>query len=117
MYKNKQANRKLIKSQKFSHYMKKKYEKNNEWYTYDAYISDEKQEMLARRKRKAIWKWSLAYTLVNNPEISLQRRLVLAKERNENVKEIFLSHSAPFLEAVPPPRFALNDAFMQEEKL
>ena len=97
--------------------MKKKYEKNNEWYTYDAYISDEKQEMLARRKRKAIWKWSLAYTLVNNPEISLQRRLVLAKERNENVKEIFLSHSTPFPEAVPPPKFALNDAFMQEEKL
>nr|XP_022338121.1 stimulated by retinoic acid gene 6 protein-like isoform X2 [Crassostrea virginica] len=78
---------------------------------------DEKQEMLARRKRKAIWKWSLAYTLVNNPEISLQRRLVLAKERNENVKEIFLSHSAPFPEAVPPPKFALNDAYMQEEKL
>ena len=89
----------------------------NDRYTYDACISDEKQEMLARRKRKAIWKWSLAYTLVNNPEISLQRRLVLAKERNENVKEIFLSHSAPFPEAVPPPKFALNDAYMKEEKL
>lgn len=55
---------------------------------------DEYEEMLARRRRKAKWKWLLAYTLVNNPELSLQRRLVLAKERNENIKEIFFSRSS-----------------------
>lgn len=65
-------------------------------------IVDEKQEMLNRKRRKAKWKWLLAYTLVNNPEISLQRRLVLAKERNENVKEIFFSHSTLYSEEPGP---------------
>lgn len=36
-------------------------------------LRDEYQEMLAKKRRKARWKWLLAYTLVNNPEISLQR--------------------------------------------
>ncbi|XP_062615537.1 stimulated by retinoic acid gene 6 protein-like [Saccostrea cucullata] len=57
----------------------------------DAIPFDEKQEMIDKKRRKARWKWLLAFTLVNNPELSLQRRLVLAKERNENVKEILFS--------------------------
>ncbi|XP_061171852.1 receptor for retinol uptake stra6-like [Saccostrea echinata] len=55
---------------------------------------DEKQEMKEQNQRKAKWKWLLAFTLVNNPELSLQRRLTLAKERNENVKEILFSQYA-----------------------
>ncbi|XP_061171855.1 receptor for retinol uptake stra6-like [Saccostrea echinata] len=62
----------------------------------DAIPMDEKEEMIQKKRRKARWKWLLAFTLVNNPELSLQRRLTLAKERNENVKEIlFSSYAVP----------------------
>lgn len=76
---------------------------------------DEKQEMLDRKRRKAKWKWLLAYTLVNNPEISLQRRLVLAKERNENVKEIFFSHSTLYSEE--PTKVDMDQIIILEERL
>lgn len=78
-------------------------------------IVDEKQEMLDRKRRKAKWKWLLAYTLVNNPEISLQRRLVLAKERNENVKEIFFSHSSLYSEE--PTKVDMDQIIILEERL
>lgn len=76
---------------------------------------DEYQEMLAKKRRKARWKWLLAYTLVNNPEISLQRRLVLAKERNENIKEILFSHSSSF--TVNSTKLDLEDVIIQSERL
>lgn len=78
-------------------------------------LRDEYQEMLAKKRRKARWKWLLAYTLVNNPEISLQRRLVLAKERNENIKEIFFSHSSSF--TVKSTKPDLEDVIIQSERL
>lgn len=78
-------------------------------------LRDEYQEMLAKKRRKARWKWLLAYTLVNNPEISLQRRLVLAKERNENIKEIFFSHSSSF--TVNSTKLDLEDVIIQSERL
>lgn len=78
-------------------------------------IVDDKQEMLDRKRRKAKWKWLLAYTLVNNPEISLQRRLVLAKERNENVKEIFFSHSTLYSEE--PTKVDMDQIIILEERL
>lgn len=76
---------------------------------------DEYQEMLAKKRRKARWKWLLAYTLVNNPEISLQRRLVLAKERNENIKEIFFSRSSSF--TVKPTKLDLEAVIIDITRL
>ncbi|XP_062615529.1 receptor for retinol uptake stra6-like [Saccostrea cucullata] len=68
--------------------------KRNKLNDVDCTPMDEKEEMKDQKRRKAKWKWLLAFTLVNNPELSLQRRLVLAKERNENVKEILFSQYA-----------------------
>lgn len=78
------------------------------------FIIDEKQEMLDQKRRKAKWKWLLAYTLVNNPEISLQRRLVLAKERNENIKEIFFSRSSLCTESTT---IEMDQIIIQDEKI
>lgn len=80
------------------------------------FIIDEKQEMLDRKRRKAKWKWLLAYTLVNNPEISLQRRLVLAEERNENIKEIFFSRSSLCTEE-ESKKIELDQIIIQDEKI
>nr|XP_034328021.1 stimulated by retinoic acid gene 6 protein-like [Crassostrea gigas] len=79
-------------------------------------LQDEKQEMLDRKRRKAKWKWLLAYTLVNNPEISLQRRLVLAEERNENIKEIFFSRSSLCTEE-KSSKIELDQIIIQDEKI
>lgn len=80
------------------------------------FIIDKKQETLDRKRRKAKWKWLLAYTLVNNPEISLQRRLVLAEERNENIKEIFFSRSSLFTEE-KSSKIELDQIIIQDEKI
>ncbi|KAK3096059.1 hypothetical protein FSP39_022625 [Pinctada imbricata] len=39
----------------------------------------------SKRSRKARWKWLLAYTLIQNPTLCLERKIALAKQKNESI--------------------------------